>query len=163
LNEKKKVEIMSNPIHAANNFIIRANECGETISHLKLQKLVYILYARVLAKTGSALFSNRFEAWPRGPALTDLYGMFRDCGGSSIGEPRKDLQNEIRYFLVNGAFGECFEEVWGGYARLSGRHLADMTREKDSAWSKTTEKNGGLLGGFPDDGDIKRDGMNWFS
>jgi uncharacterized phage-associated protein len=83
---------MSSPIYAANNFIVQASECGVNMSHLKLQKLLYILYAGFLARSGNPLFSNRFVAWKYGPVITDLYDAFSSYGRGPIRYPHPDLK-----------------------------------------------------------------------
>lgn len=48
-----------------------------SISAMKLQKLVYYCQAWSLAWTGAPLFSNRIEAWEKGPVVRDLYAAHR--------------------------------------------------------------------------------------
>jgi uncharacterized phage-associated protein len=153
---------MSSPIYAANSFIIRANENGVNMSHLKIQKLLYILYARFLAESGNPLFSNRFVAWRYGPVITDLYDVFNKYGRNTIKAPHPDLNSETKYFVLNGIFGKCFEEVWNKYAWQSGWDLVNKTHQDDSAWSKAKVCNNGILGGFLKDEDIREDGRRWF-
>jgi uncharacterized phage-associated protein len=160
--DERKDKKMSSAIHAANNFIIRANKCAVKMSHLKLQKLLYILYARLLAKTDVSLFANRFEAWEHGPVITDLYNVFSKYGKEPIKEPHPDATGEIRFFVLSGAFGKCFEAVWDKYAWRLGRDLVAKVCEKDSAWDKTVKRDSGALGGFLLDEDIKKDRKSLF-
>ncbi|PJC38576.1 hypothetical protein CO044_04190 [Candidatus Peregrinibacteria bacterium CG_4_9_14_0_2_um_filter_38_9] len=60
-------------INLARYFLYRANFDGETITPLKMQKLLYYVYVWVLIKKGNCMFDEKFQAWPRGPVLPSLY------------------------------------------------------------------------------------------
>lgn len=63
----------------ANWFLVTIDrEAGETLSHLKLQKLVYYAQVWSLALFDKPLFDEDFEAWTYGPALPSLYQRFKD-------------------------------------------------------------------------------------
>ena len=150
------------PIYASNNFIWRAMECGVNMTHLKLQKLLYILYARYLYKADTALFSDRFEAWRYGPVLTDIYDVFKREGASPLTAMRPDPNGEILIVVEDGVFGKCFGEVWNNYAILGAAELVNKTHEPNSAWTHAVIRNEYRLGGFLEDFDIRRDGEVWF-
>ena len=57
----------------ANFFLDQAQEEGQKLDHMKLQKLAYIAHGWHLAITGEPLFHERVEAWPYGPVIPDLY------------------------------------------------------------------------------------------
>ena len=46
---------------------------GDTISNMKLQKLVYYAQGFALAITGKPLFQEDIEAWEHGPVAPALY------------------------------------------------------------------------------------------
>jgi len=153
---------MPSPLYAANNLIIRAKIEKTVMTHLKLQKMLYILYARYLAVTGSALFAERFEAWEYGPVLSGLYQVLRDYDAKSIRNPVADSDGKIRMLSEDDAnFGIVFSEVWNRFGRLTPYELVSLTHGEGSAWWEAKEKYG--LGGFLDDDDIKKDGSDWFA
>ena len=157
-----EVVYMVAPIYASNNFILRAEERDVNMTHLKLQKLLYILYARHIYKTGEALFSDRFQAWKYGPVLTEIYDIFKREGPDPLTALRPDPNGEIFIVVEDGKFGECFNEVWDKFANVSAADLVSLTHEPDSAWRKAVINNDYRLGGFLNDSDIRRDGGAWF-
>jgi uncharacterized phage-associated protein len=94
---------MTSPLYVANTLIFRAKRQQVDITHLKLQKLIYILYAHYLARTNDALFPDRFEAWKYGPALSMIYYVFRNYSADPIPEPVAGIDGKI--WLVR-EFGE---------------------------------------------------------
>jgi len=159
---------MISPIYVANNMIRRSNEQGVNLTNLKLQKLMYILYAKYFVLAGSALFANRFEAWQYGPVLSDIYEVFKSEGANPIREYRPDANGRILVVSETDVFGECFNFIWLNYAHKSASYLVDMTHGKvenpanrETAWKKAVNKNG--LGAFLEDYEIKKDGEMWFA
>jgi len=153
---------MTSPLYAANNLIIRAKDSGISMSHLKLQKLLYMLYACFYAKYGVCLFSERFEAWPYGPVLTQTYEVFKHYGSKNIGEPCKNLSGRVMIVTEEGCFKECFDDVWSKFGNHSGSALVSITHSKDSAWYKAWMRDNGLYRGFLEDVHIREDGKRWF-
>jgi len=103
---------MVSPLYAANNIIIRERDTSTTLSHLKLQKLLYMLYACFLAKFNASLFSARFVAWPYGPVLTDIYDILKKYGSKNITDLCRNSEGKIMIVVEEGSFKECFEELW---------------------------------------------------
>lgn len=84
------------------DYIIRwAQDRGEPITNLKLQKLVYYAQAWYLAIHKKPLFDGPFQAWVHGPVHPDLYRRFRGLRWSPIvGRPKKPaLLPKIERFL----------------------------------------------------------------
>ena len=159
---------MISPLYAANNMIRRANEQGVILTNLKLQKLMYILYAKYHVDTNNPLFSNRFEAWQYGPVLSELYEIFKEEGSKSITEYRPDANGRMLVVSEAGDFGACFDYVWGNYARRTASYLVDMTHgkvenpeQRKVAWQKAVEEHG--IGAFIEDCEIIKDGEMWFA
>jgi uncharacterized phage-associated protein len=153
---------MSNAIYTANSLIVRANNRKADISPLKLQKLVYLLYARYLYTTKERIFHNQFEAWKYGPVVVDLYEAFKKYGADSIPEPHADLSGEILYFRNAGDFGKCLDEVWNKFGWMSGSKLVKLTHTPGYAWDLAS--NGGHnLGVAINDDEIMQDGKRLFN
>lgn len=89
----------------ANFFLAFANDRGETVTNLKLQKLVYYAQAWFLANYGRPLFKGDFQAWVRGPVLPELYHTYKERGSAPIPtdvtmqEMEKQLDPEVIVFL----------------------------------------------------------------
>ena len=162
-DKRKGRGFVVSPLYVANNLIITGRDTNASMTHLKLQKMVYMLYARFLAKHDASLFSNRFVAWQYGPVLTEIYDAFKKYGSRNIEEPRKNGDGLIMIVAEEGAFRGCFEEVWAKYERYSGSALVKVTHEEGSAWYKAVLRDNKMYGGFLDDKHIRDDGERWFS
>lgn len=49
-------------------------------TNLKLQKMLYFIYAIYYYKTNKKLFIENFEAWKYGPVIRELYEFFKEKG-----------------------------------------------------------------------------------
>lgn len=67
-------------------FIINySNECGYSISNLKLQKLLYFIQAYFLiSDNGSPCFNEEIQAWTFGPVCPSAYRVYKIYGYSNI-------------------------------------------------------------------------------
>lgn len=78
------------------NYVNSDNKKLCTLSHLKLQKLLYYVQATYLAKNdGVAIFTNDIEKWQYGPVVREVYYEFKDFGISHINTPRSYLKKTI--------------------------------------------------------------------
>lgn len=92
-------------------------DCGDIISNLKLQKLLYYCQGFHLALYGEPFFEESFEKWSHGPAIPELYREYDNKFGSGaidypqgidisfftlFNEQQKDLMAEI--YTVFGQF-----------------------------------------------------------
>ena len=59
-------------------FIGLANSCGDVITSLKLQKMMYYTQAYHLTGYDVPFFEGKFEAWVHGPVLRSLYSDYHD-------------------------------------------------------------------------------------
>ncbi|MFI0414254.1 MAG: Panacea domain-containing protein [Candidatus Thiodiazotropha sp.] len=97
---------------------------GDSITHLKLQKLVYYAQAWSLALRGNPLFDEDFQAWAHGPVATSVYMAYRDYGWDALPEPDKipEFDQETEEFL---------SEIFDVYGEYSAKLLEDMTHSED--------------------------------
>ena len=110
----------------------------DTISNLKLQKLVYYSQGFTLAMTNEPLFNEKIEAWDHGPVVPDLYHEYKGHGGHSIPPPTEgELQN------IQGTFTEqqkeIIDEVLDVYGQFSAWKLRNLSHE-DEPWINHYEK-----------------------
>ncbi len=106
-------------------------EIGETISNLKLQKLLYYAQGFSLACLDKPLFNNPVEAWIHGPVVKEIYHKLKDCGNGPLSASDnfsiESIPEEIRKLL---------DEVYDVYGQFSAWRLRDMTHE-ESPWKTT--------------------------
>lgn len=98
-------------------------EAGDSITHLKLQKLVYYAQAWSLALRDAALFDEDMQAWAHGPVAESVYQHFRGSGWDALGMPEAmpAIAEEDAEFLVS------ILETYGGF---SAKHLEGMTHSE---------------------------------
>ena len=71
-------------------------EAGDTISNLKLQKLLYYAQGFHLALNDSPLFAESIEAWTHGPVVPVVYQLYKHAGASAIPRFRSRLARTTR-------------------------------------------------------------------
>jgi uncharacterized phage-associated protein len=100
-------------------------ESGDTISNLKLQKLVYYAQGYHLAIYDEPLFSEQIEAWTHGPVVPDLYHRFKSYGSSSL-----PVVTELDLSIFNNSVQELLDEVYSVFNQFSAWTLRNMTHEE---------------------------------
>ncbi|MDY0943421.1 Panacea domain-containing protein [Priestia megaterium] len=104
-----------------------------SITHLKLQKLVYYAQAWSMAIYGRPIFNSDLEAWLHGPVSRELYREYRDYGSREI--PPIDNLN----FQIDSKDLDVLEGVWKLYGEYDGKYLETLTHKESpwlNAWSK---------------------------
>lgn len=123
-------------IDIANKIIANTDaEQGETISNLKLQKLLYYLQGFFIAAYDRKLFEEPIEAWQYGPVVRSAYFHFKDFGPKSI-----SLKGDEEIIELEEVEAELFKEVMAEYGQFSAIKLMDMTHE-ELPWKKTFSEN----------------------
>jgi len=112
----------------ADYFLAFANETGDPITNLKLQKLVYYAQAWHLANYSKPLFKDDFEAWVHGPVIPALYFAYQEYGPSPIKSDERMKDVEKRFTLEAM---ELLQEVAEVYMPHGAYHLERMTHQED--------------------------------
>lgn len=106
-------------------FINRVDrEAGDTITHLKLQKLLYFAQAWHLANKGEPLFDADFQAWAHGPVARPIYDRFKGQGWEALDAapvPPK-VPKTIEGYL---------EKIFDMYGKYGAKHLERLTHQHD--------------------------------
>jgi uncharacterized phage-associated protein len=97
-------------------------EAGDTISNLKLQKLLYYAQGFHLALFDAPLFGDRIEAWTHGPVVPAVYRDYKVHGAGAIPMPR-----DFDPLSVDGQTRELLDEVNDVYGQYSAWKLRNMT------------------------------------
>ncbi|MGY2286705.1 SocA family protein [Pseudomonas gingeri] len=133
----------------ANYFLELAAARGESISPMKLQKLVYYAHGWYAGYTDQPLINEAVEAWQYGPVIPSLYHEFKRFGSGEIAgkafeydalgvrEAAVPADPEIRTFLQN---------VYNSYGRYSGIRLSEMTHASGTPWDMTWSAAKGVRG-----------------
>jgi len=149
--------VLDRSLLAANNILDRARRDDiRDVTPMKLQKLLYFLYASYLCKTGgSPLFSNRFEAWEFGPVNPAVYNSFSDFRGAPI--DTYAMENGGIYVIDednNPIFKESLDEVWEEFKNHSAAQLSRITHQQGTAWANAVDRGDKVLR----DEEIRADG-----
>ncbi len=109
---------------------------GDTVSNLKLQKLLYYVQGFNLAKFGKPLFKEKIIAWQYGPVVEEVYHQYKDSG--SLGIPLDNIKGDWSIFKTKSQL-ELFKEVNKVYGQFSAVKLMNLTHV-EPPW-KTTPMN----------------------
>lgn len=123
-------------IDISNKIIANTNiDQGDTISNLKLQKLLYYLQGFFIAVFDKKLFEEPIEAWQYGPVVRESYFYFKNFGSGSI-----SLKGNENIIDLPANEAELFNEVMVEYGQFSAVKLMDMAHE-ELPWKKVFNEN----------------------
>ncbi len=120
-------------------FLARSKEAGDTISNLKIQKMLYYAQAYSLLFREKPLFDERIEAWKHGPVVKEVYNEFKRYGVNSISF---DEINDFSTDLI-GSDEEILNLlifIFNKYGSMSASYLSNKTHEEEP-WKKTFNEN----------------------
>jgi uncharacterized phage-associated protein len=131
----------------ANEFIKVAGESGQTLTPMKLQKLVYFAHGWCLALTGKPLINEPIEAWKFGPVIPSLYHSVKQYGNQPIDSPvlpeyafsaMKPPSIDDGPDVEENTFAkQLVRRIWDVYGRFTPFQLSNLTHAQDSPWDKT--------------------------
>lgn len=124
---------MKSALDIAHYFLHQVDRAsGETISALKLQKLVYYAQAWSLVFRHLPLFAEPVEAWRHGPVVRSLWKKYEAFEHYSIPAPLANLPEfdteELR----------VLDSVWAVYGKKSARTLSILTH-RESPWMQARQ------------------------
>lgn len=100
----------------------------ESMSHKKLEKLIYLAYSYTLVILNQKLFDDKFYAYVHGPIVKAIYNKYQDYGLSEIGKinikPKFDTDTE-----------DVLQQVWQVYGKYDGLELESIVRQT-MPWQK---------------------------
>jgi len=130
----------------ANTVLDQAEQRGQPIGPMKLQKLMYLMHGYYLAMTGVPLIDEFFEAWQYGPVAPTIYHAFKQFGrepikkgfratkfsfAPAIGATRFD---EPRASDDDPIFSRVMDFVFEKYGEKTAIYLSDLTHKVGSPW-----------------------------
>lgn len=136
----------------ANTVLKKAFEEKRPVTPMKLQKLIYFIYADYLQTMDEPLLSERFEVWQYGPVLSSIYYEFQSFGANPITKFAKDANNVV--YVVSSDCTDILasvNKVWEKYKFFSGIDLSKKTHLPEGAWYKAFQRHDSYL----DNEDIK--------
>lgn len=124
----------------AKYFLAKAEESGDLISNLKLQKLCYYAQGIGLATRGQALFSEPLSAWMHGPVIPALYRQYRGYGSDAI-QPAADFDLSA----YDAADRLILDDVFSYFGQYTAWRLREMTHAEEPWKNNYDQLNGGQV------------------
>lgn len=109
-------------------------DIGDSISNLKLQKLIYYAQGFSLALYNKPLFKERIEAWEHGPVVPALYNRYKSLGATPI-----PAAKNTDFSKFNEQTKALLNEVYEEYGQFSAWKLRDMSHEEEP-WGKGSNR-----------------------
>ncbi len=109
-------------------FLHRAAEDGESLTQMKLQKLVYIAHGWSLGLYNEPLIDSTIEAWKWGPVIRPLYRAYVDFGSNPITRKPEEKPR------LDGRTEHLLEQIWKVYRRYTAVELSGMTHKPGTPW-----------------------------
>jgi uncharacterized phage-associated protein len=107
-------------------------DAGDSISNLKVQKLLYYAQGFHLAVYDAPLFPEAIKAWAHGPVVPQVYHVYKEYGSSPIAVERVNLDE------YPAPVRELLDEVWGVYGQFTASKLETMTHA-EPPWLNTPQ------------------------
>lgn len=128
--------------HIVTNFV---NQKGDTVSHKKLQKLIYYVEAWNLVHLEEPLINEDFEAWVHGPVVPELYQQLKEFGFNQIevvNDEFDTIDEQIQEIIINNKLTEnqleLIYSVLNKYGGLSSLEL-ELLSHSESPWIEARE------------------------
>lgn len=123
----------------------------DSLSTMKLQKLVYYCQCWSLAWDDIPLFREEFEAWANGPVCRELYNEHK---GEFIVE-KGDFSNRCTLVKFNNSQEETMDSVINFYGMKDSQWLSELTH-KEAPWRNARQ---GVALGEPSNKIITKESM----
>jgi len=105
------------------------SDAGDSISNLKLQKLVYYAQGFHVAMYNEPLFPERIFAWAHGPVVEELYHAFKKFGANPI-IISDDEMRETDWDQFTPEHHALLDEVYTVYGQFTATKLRNMTHQE---------------------------------
>ncbi|SQB99591.1 Panacea domain-containing protein [Helicobacter fennelliae] len=108
-----------------------AQEEGDTITNLKVQKLLYYAQAYSLLYYNKPLFNEKIEAWPHGPVVKEVFNEIKKEIGENGCRNLGDIWHLTKEnFNLNDDDMDILLNVWNKYGKYTASKLRNMTHDE---------------------------------
>ncbi len=136
------------PAEAVANFFI---DVGKSITHLKIQKIVYIAHGWNLGLHNVPLIDEEVQAWRYGPVIKSLYHALKFSGSQPLKDliTLPDLENEENEKVIDKApkiptTDEAtlahLNRIWNAYKGATAGQLVEATHRNGTPWQQVYQK-----------------------
>jgi uncharacterized phage-associated protein len=134
--------ISSDIAHIVTHYV---NQKGDTVSHKKLQKLIYYVEAWNLVHLADPLIEEDFEAWVHGPVLPSLYHELKQFGYNDLNvvadesdTPDKLVEEIIAKNKITGDQLDLIYSVLNKYGSMNSFQL-ELLSHNEAPWIEARE------------------------
>lgn len=132
----------------ANEFLKRAFAEGKQLTHMHLQKLVYIAHGWHLALHNEPLVDEQFEAWDFGPVAPDLYQALKRYGSRHVTRlvrhgdetPFPDDDGDTATARLDASEIAVIDQIWDEFKTFEAFQLSALTHKDRSPWHQYFQK-----------------------
>lgn len=126
-------------LQIANKLIEKGVEDQKLLTHLKLQKAIYLAQGFYLAKTGNPLINEFFEAWRLGPVVRVVYDQYKDFGGQPIDRLTPIISDSD--IKDNSMANWSLTSAWNIAKSMNALTLSNWTHATNSPWDNTIKSS----------------------
>ncbi len=105
---------------------------GDTLSHLKLQKLIYYYQSWHVSIFNKPLFDEPIQAWCHGPVVPSIYYQYEKYKNEAIPDSLNSSKDDFKVKPTDNQ-RSLMELILNHYGELSASHLSDLTH-KEQPW-----------------------------
>lgn len=120
----------------ANYILTRAQEKGEDVTNLKLQKILYYVQGYFLAKFDRPLFPDDIQAWNFGPVVPNVYYHFSKFGPEILCPAEKE---DLEGCNLSQDERELIDRVINQKLQCSASALVKATHNEEP-WLQATQR-----------------------
>lgn len=131
---------MYNPIHVVNKFIELAAAAGNPLTHMQIQKLLYIAHGVNLAVYDKPLLSAPVCAWRYGPVIPSVYNALKANRSRPI--TGKIFCDNTQ---IDAKTEALLQSIYNTYGNLEGTVLSEFTHRDGTPWKQSIDKNENII------------------
>ncbi|MFH1934297.1 MAG: type II toxin-antitoxin system antitoxin SocA domain-containing protein [Pseudomonadota bacterium] len=121
-------------LEVAKYILVKANFDGESITNLKMQKLLYYAQAWYLVNYSQPLFDEQIKAWKFGPIIESIYHHFKRFRYSPIQFLNKENIEE----KISQKEKMYLDEFYSIFIRYSASDLTQLSHN-EAPWKNTSQ------------------------
>lgn len=128
----------------AHAFVLKGIEEGNYVTQMKLQKMVYFAHGYHLAKYGTPLINEDFQAWKFGPVVPEIYQSYKLYGSDYIIDAGL-ARNTAKPLTFSDSASDAIAYTWRITKNLSASQLSRWSHAQGSPWATVYDEGNSSL------------------